>query len=639
MNLYIKLTLICLFLVVVSGSTLFYFTNNKYQNALKEEISSSVWYKANQSVNDIYGFITARVGELTTIAGSSELTSPDQSSDAISGMLRNAKSSNRYLQELMLYDLNDELIASTGSSDNPNPIKFWGNLTDLSPSAANISLDKSNNPVIKLATAVRQDGEISSVLVTHIPLQELRAIANNISIGDDQERTLSLELIDSKGLVLFSSVDQKAALKTRLNNFDEIKNIGSGQELTYHKTDESVYVVARKKQLDLLTSEKWTMVLSAANEVVFAPLDKIKNQLIWVIIPVLLVSIVLALIAAHNFVKPIARLSEVASEMGKGNFELDIKVSSKNEVGILAAELQRASETLNSRIEDQRDLNRKLEEQKNEISIQKEQIEESNQQMKDSISYARRIQGSLLPDISGLQRFSKDAMVYYKPKDIVSGDFYWFERVRKGRNDYLIIACADCTGHGVPGAIMSIMGSNQLTNIVYYQNYLEPKKIIARLDKAIKFELYREEDKDKVKKDGMEIGVCVISLDDLSMEFAGVGIPLYLVRENNLEIVKAVKAMAGGMTGEERDIENQLSAEKIQLSVGDKIYMASDGFQDQFGGKQDKKFMVKKFRDLLLDTSKESMTDQAKKIEEEYEAWKQDTPQTDDVCVIGVEIN
>ena len=202
----------------------------------------------------------------------------------------------------------------------------------------------------------------------------------------------------------------------------------------------------------------------------------------------------------------------------------------------------------------------------------------------------------------------------------------------------MIIACADCTGHGVPGAIMSMMGSNQLTNIVYYQNYIEPTKILARLDKAIKFELYKDEHSGQ-KQDGMEILVCVIDLDTLEMKFSGAGIPLMHWDQENIHIMKSPKLMVGGVDGDdEKEVEEQFELSTIQLKQGDRIYLSSDGFQDQFGGDEDKRYMAKRLRELLQETSSAKMREQGAKVEEEFEKWKGKQEQTDDVLVIGFEV-
>ncbi len=361
-----------------------------------------------------------------------------------------------------------------------------------------------------------------------------------------------------------------------------------------------------------------------------ATLSHFQSGMFLLVSIVLIGSIILALIIANAFVKPIVKLSRAADDIAKGKSNINLDIDRNDEVGILAKQLTMTSQTLMKRLQEQQAMNIKLEEQK--IEIQK-----VNQQLTDSISYSQRIQNSMLPDPGSLKRVVKDLMVFYKPRDIVSGDFYWFERVRQGRNEYLVIACADCTGHGVPGAIMSIMGSNQLTNIVYYQNNLDPQKILARLDKAIKLELYRDS-KEETRKDGMEIGVCVINLDDYVMEFSGVGIPLYFLRNGELEIIKSIKEMVGDMDGEERDVETRIHKRVIETKKGDRFYMASDGFQDQFGGPGDKKFLSKNLRALFTKFQDTPLKKQSEEFDKVFQSWKGSGLQTDDIQIIGFEL-
>ncbi len=202
-----------------------------------------------------------------------------------------------------------------------------------------------------------------------------------------------------------------------------------------------------------------------------------------------------------------------------------------------------------------------------------------------------------------------------------------------------MIIAADCTGHGVPGAIMSMVSSNQLTNIIYYQNYIEPEKILARLDKAIKFELYRDAKAEMQRHDGLEAGVCVIDLDSLEMNFAGAGIPLHLIRDDEMYTYSSPKVTIGRMSGNEKEVEQQFTPEKIELAKGDRLYMSSDGYKDQFGGESDKRFMAKKFHELIADSSKgNSMEEQERLMKEKLDDWMGTTAQTDDILVLGFEI-
>ena len=362
------------------------------------------------------------------------------------------------------------------------------------------------------------------------------------------------------------------------------------------------------------------------------------EQEIWVISGIAIAGLIIGIVGSGMISSPIKKLRQLANDMSEGKKTEDIHLSGTDEIGMLAQQLSTASQKLTAQLAEERKLNEKLEAQKNKIDAQKRMLEHVNKQMSDSIMYAQRIQRSILPEPKAINRLVKDLFVFYQPKDVVSGDFYWFERVRQGRNEYLIVACADCTGHGVPGAIMSIMGANQLTNIVYYQNYLDPQKILARLDKVIKFELQRESG--NPNRDGLEIGICVIDLDDLSMEFSGVGIPLMMIKngQSEIESYKSPKYMIGGIEGDEKEVSSKLQKVSMQLEEGDKIYMASDGFKDQFGGPNDKRYMSKRLKELIVSNSQLPMSEQRSKMEESFKSWKKETPQTDDVLVVGVEI-
>ena len=303
----------------------------------------------------------------------------------------------------------------------------------------------------------------------------------------------------------------------------------------------------------------------------------------------------------------------------------------------LAKTLEKTTNDLQKCLEDQKKLLKQLARETGLYSdgVSQEALKEIN----ESLIYSKRIQHSMLPDPKNLTQIFNDKLLIYRPRDVVSGDFYWFERIRSGRQEHMVIVAADCTGHGVSGALMSMVSSNQLTNIIYYQNYIKPEKILARLDKAIKSELYRNSNSETERHDGLEAGVCVIDLDTMDMNFAGAGIPLYLVREGEFLTFQSSKLTIGSIEGTEKEAEQKFNTETISLNSGDRLFMASDGFKDQFGGEGDKKFMSKRLHDLLLETCKlESMVDQESAIKEALDNWMGSTAQTDDILLLGVEV-
>jgi serine phosphatase RsbU (regulator of sigma subunit) len=639
MNIYAKLTLLCLSLVIISGSILFYFTNQKFQKAFREEILSAAEQQADLTIRNIDRFIFSRIEDLQQAAKNPYFTDPDVENDEKTERLIELEQLNELYYSFSYFNLDrirlaDSKRLSIGKQHGDR--LYWKKISPENPSVIDISKSESvGKTVMHVASMIQDERTPVGVLVGRILIDELYQVIGN-AVAADPERSFNLNFVNEDGLLLYSNNQPEKVLTENYEHYSFLKDKGQGN-VEFYETEDVLYWVAKDRGYRNYTGNNWSLILSISKEAAYAPIDDIRKSLIWIIIPVLIGSIFLALIAANIFIKPILHISKAASEIGKGNMDVEIKVNSSDEIGTLGKELQLMAQNLKNRMSEQESLNQQLEHQTLEIEKQKKELENANYQVTDSIKYSQRIQNSMLPPLKGLKRVVKSAMVIYKPKDIVSGDFYWFERVRKGRHDYLMIVCADCTGHGVPGAIMSIMGGNQLTNIIYYQNYLDPKKILARLDKNIKFELYREGEVES-KKDGMEIGICVINMDDLNMEFSGAGIPLYHLRNGELNIIKSPKHMIGGIEGNEKEVEDQLNSEHIKLELGDRLYMATDGFQDQFGGQDDKKFMAKSFRQLLIDHQNLPLKEQESKFIEVHEQWKGDQEQTDDILIFGVEI-
>ncbi len=256
---------------------------------------------------------------------------------------------------------------------------------------------------------------------------------------------------------------------------------------------------------------------------------------------------------------------------------------------------------------------------------------QTNKDLTDSIVYAKQIQRAVLPDIGIMQSYFKSSFVLYKPRDIVSGDFYWFSHIR----GVLVFAAADCTGHGVPGAFMSMIGNEFLHQIVNNSNIDAPHQALERLDKMIIRALHQSEEGVASTKDGMDIALCAVHLDSMMCQFAGAFNPLYVVRNGELMIFEPTKESIGGSY----DHDKNFSSHEFQLEHGDCLYVFSDGFTDQFGGPKNKKFTRKRFKQLLLEVNHLSMEDQHTRLNDAFKSWQGDQKQVDDVLVIGVRID
>jgi len=262
-----------------------------------------------------------------------------------------------------------------------------------------------------------------------------------------------------------------------------------------------------------------------------------------------------------------------------------------------------------------------------EIREQKEVIEEKNKDITDSINYAKRIQDVILTAKEVKYRLFPDAFVLFKPKDIVSGDFYWFTE----KNGIKLIAACDCTGHGVPGALMSMVGNNVLNQIVNERAITLPDEILTELDKQVRKTLKQDENADT--KDGMDLALLSFS-GEYEVEYAGANRPLWIITNNSLNEIKATKVSIGG-----QQYENQAAfkGHKVSLSKGDTIYIFSDGYADQFNN-EDKKLMSRRFKEILLSIQNLSMSEQEKYLDDFIEKWKGGLEQTDDILVIGIRV-
>lgn len=299
----------------------------------------------------------------------------------------------------------------------------------------------------------------------------------------------------------------------------------------------------------------------------------------------------------------------------------------------LIADKQKLEQVVDERTKELRDEKEKVESINKEVIEQKTIIEHKNTEITDSIKYAKNIQEALLPNLNNIHTLFEQSFVLYMPKDIVSGDFYWFARNGETR----FIAAVDCTGHGVPGAFMSIVGNTLLNEIVNEKQITRPGDILLELHKGVKIAL-NQNTQEFERRDGMDITLCAFTANTGQIEYAGANRPLWIYRRNKdyeLETIKASKFPIGGLELEENRIyENHT----VMVEKGDCLYLFSDGYADQFGGPKGKKFMLTNLQKTIRSMVEKPMPQQKQELENSFNDWKQDTEQIDDVLVIGIRI-
>jgi len=362
--------------------------------------------------------------------------------------------------------------------------------------------------------------------------------------------------------------------------------------------------------------------------------------------------------AMKDLVDGFKRTTNFAREVGSGNFQSEYKPLSKDDT--LGYALLTMREDLH---ESEKQLERKVEERTQEVVRQKEEIELKSNEITSSIRYAKRIQESILPAKEQVDKTLKDHFILYKPKDIVSGDFYWVGKA----NGKALVAAVDCTGHGVPGAFMSLIGNALLKESIMEHGKSKPADILNELNKLAAETMNQTFEESQVK-DGMDIALCSIDFDTLEVEFSGAYNPLYIIRkregdnisdstkklvehdnivlkenENGCDLIEvaADKFPIGVFMGEK--LKSFMNHE-LKLEKGDTIYIFSDGYVDQFGGPNGRKFMARRLRPLLLAIQGMSMKQQNSHLDKVIETWKKPVngkevfDQIDDILLIGIRL-
>ncbi len=324
----------------------------------------------------------------------------------------------------------------------------------------------------------------------------------------------------------------------------------------------------------------------------------------------LFILFIVLIINANLITNPIRNLSEGSKRLGEGNLEQRVPVIGSREVRDLA-------NSFNQMAAD-------LEVSYKQIQDQKERIEKAHKDIQASMTYARRIQAAILPPDRLVKEYVRDSFILYKPKAIVAGDFYWMDK----KDNALLFAVADCTGHGVPGAMISVMCHSALNRSVREYDMSNPHDILASTRDIVIREFEKSDDE---VQDGMDIGLC--SIEGLSLKFAGAQRPAYIIRKGEVIELKGDRQPIGM-----HSTLSPFTAHEIDLKSGDTIYLFSDGLTDQFGGENGKKLLPSRLKEFLLSIQLEEIHEHKKLIDDFFEKWKGEEDQIDDVCIMGIRI-
>lgn len=329
--------------------------------------------------------------------------------------------------------------------------------------------------------------------------------------------------------------------------------------------------------------------------------------------------------ALNSLIRGMEHTTEFSREVGTGNFDFEYKPLSEDDE--LGHALLKMRDELK---ESERILEQKVLERTKEIEKQKERVQMLYKNVTDSIKYAKRLQNSILPPNQWIKTLLPESFILYMSKDIVSGDFYWVERLNKYE---VLFGAIDCTGHGVPGAFMSLVGYNGLNQAVKEHNLIHPDQILNDLSRSAIALLNRDRSVDFIR-DGMDLAICKLNKKTREIEYSGAKNPLYIVRKGELIIYRADKFSIG-----EDGTELKFKLNTIQLEKDDMVYLFTDGYVDQFGGEYGKKFKYEPFRKLILSISELPIEEQHEILYETIVKWQGGFEQLDDILIFGVRIH
>lgn len=436
---------------------------------------------------------------------------------------------------------------------------------------------------------------------------------------------------------------------------------------SYSENDRTLiadYIYNDIRDLQAFTHGSFVLsVISDNTESKAALFSIIKNQLIIILVFLVVLSLVLFLIT-RKLRLTMKEFFKKTSLIADGALHERVAIRGKNEFTALAEEFNRMVEKLESSQNELKKKNKLIESknkvlqdqndeimvqrdqiknqrdeitmQKNVLAAQKDQILEQSKDITDSIQYARRIQSAILPHDEVIKYLLPKHFILYKPRNVVSGDFYWLTHKR----GEIIVVVADCTGHGVPGALMSMLGSTLLNDVINNIDTLKADLILNELRDQVILRL-RQTGQASETKDGMDIGICLLNKDAMKLQYAGAYNPLYMIRNGKLTEIKADRMPIGISSRAGKPFKNN----EIKVKKDDTFYLFSDGIIDQFGGENGKKFLSNHFQQLLLSIQDKIMYDQKEILENELNEWmgltgkySQKYDQVDDIIVMGIKI-
>ncbi len=655
-GIHLKLVALCLGVVFYSGLSLFYISDKKTEHSLEEQIGLNLQTKSSYVMNTIDHFIYERLSDIQDIAEEPIFLKEEPLSE-VSKRMKIIKKHYPLYESFSFFDTSRVRLVDTDGIEigkKHSLSKYWHKL-EKGEVVMDISKSEATQEIVMhfASTVYNEKGDKIGYIVSRVLIDELYKVFGDMVSKTELGSNILIDLIDQDGTILYSNNHPELVLKATHPKLDVVKNYliqeeESIEKHSFFKTEKDIFLYSEEKGYMDYEGSHWALVMSVPKSVAFAPAEDLKNTLIQFFIPILLLAVFLAFLFSQYLSRPLVMLTNVAREYGKGNFDVDFKISTNDEREVLASSLQWMASQLKQKMEQQSQLNSILSSKFKEVSAQKNRIEDQQEEIQASLRYAQHMQEAMLPPLDDFKNEFFNLSVFYQPLKLVSGDFYYFERVvdENGKNCF-VVASIDCTGHGVPGAFMTIIANNLLQQIIHIERNTVPSVILEKLHLGVKKALHQQ-DKGSIKSqgrylnDGMDIALCTINTDDRTVTYSGAYRPCLHVHQNKVNQLKGARCSIGGSRDLFRERYGLEKSDKIFTDMsfsyekGDTIFMFSDGITDQFGFESNQKYSVRRLQKKIEENHQELIKDQLSCIQDDLQTWRGSEPQTDDMVLIGL---
>jgi serine phosphatase RsbU (regulator of sigma subunit) len=615
MNLFVKLSIWSLGLVLLSTISFFIVSNREVKNLLEDQVFSEMEERAMVKTRSLARYFSEKE-EVLKVASLHPILQNHEGRKGIDirRHLQALNEKTKGFYSLSFFDVNRVRLADTrkkSEGEQHSYSRYWKKVRfDRKPNdPGNFLIDFSNSEslgevVIHFTQVVFDtDSQPKGLLVGRVLLDQLLPV-----FEEDDPKFAALEgelhLLDSDWNYLYSSKNPVMLFGFSFPYKDQMRN-----QKRWRLKDKIFIRWEDQRQAKQLTP--YSLIYEIREDKAYAPIFKVWTSSLQTLIGVLAIAGIVTLFLSRFLTEPIRKLSLAATRMAAGEPETTFLIRTGDELQTLSIQLQKMAQALQLKLLEQTKLSKEL--------------QLINQNITYSIQYASRIQNSILPPSERWNSLFEDHFILYQPRDIVSGDFYYLKKI----GNTIFLAVADCTGHGVPGAFMSMVGYNGLVHLIEVEKLQKPSRILQELGRFIS-NIFPKDQEEQIF--GMEIGLCVIDLSDKKLCFVGAGIDLVI--SNPAQPVRKLPGNKDEIASWKGEAPFAVVEHLVPLEQG-WHYMSSDGFKDQLGGPKSRKFQSRAFEKCLQEISGLNGKEQFTSLKRTWKDWKKDELQTDDILVIG----